>query len=150
VISDNPVRRLSAERLWNRIERRTRYVEPEQLPAWWQAVQSLEDKPQYPSREVHRDYLVLLLLTGLRRTEALCLRWENVNLKVGTLCAVDSKNRSDHVLPMERFCGTDAASPAHIGQRLGLRQSAHGQPNNRSASSGGQRCGEEWRALVAT
>src|SRR5437867_3681566 len=41
VIPDNPVRRLSAKRLWNRIERRTRYVEPEQLDDWWNAVQSL-------------------------------------------------------------------------------------------------------------
>ena len=103
VIPDNPVRRLSAKRLWNRIERRTRYLEPDQLAPWWQAVQSLENKPQYPSREAHRDYLLLLLLTGLRRTEALCLRWENVNLKLGTLCAVDTKNRSDHVLPMGRY-----------------------------------------------
>ncbi|HEY6288533.1 MAG TPA: tyrosine-type recombinase/integrase, partial [Nitrospiraceae bacterium] len=103
VIPDNPVRRLSAKRLWNRIERRTQYIEPEQLSPWWQAVQSLENKAQYPSREANRDYLVLLLLTGLRRTEALRLRWENVNLKVGTLCAVDTKNRSDHVLPMGRY-----------------------------------------------
>src|SRR6266581_7537263 len=103
VIPDNPVRRLSAKRLWNRIERRTRYIEPDQLAPWWQAVQSLKNKPQYPSREAHRDYLVLLLFTGLRRTEALRLRWENVNLKLGTLCAVDTKNRSDHVLPMGRY-----------------------------------------------
>jgi len=103
VIPDNPVRRLSAKRLWNRIERRTRYVEPEQLPDWWKAVQSLTNRPQYPSREVLRDYLLLLLFTGLRRNEALCLRWENVNLKRGTLCAVDTKNRLDHVLPMGRF-----------------------------------------------
>lgn len=52
---------------------------------------------------MHRDYLVLLLLTGLRRTEALRLRWENVDLKAGTLCAVDTKNRSDHMLPMGRY-----------------------------------------------
>ena len=103
VIPDNPVRRLSAKRLWNRIERRTRYIEPDQLAAWWQAVQSLKNKPQYRSREAHRDYLILLLLTGLRRTEALRLRWENINLKLGTLCAVDTKNRSDHVLPMGRY-----------------------------------------------
>jgi integrase len=103
VIPDNPVRRLSAKRLWNRIERRSRYLEPDQLAPWWRAVQSLKNKPQYPSREAHRDYLVLLLFTGLRRTEALRLRWENVNLKLGTLCAVDTKNRSDHVLPMGRY-----------------------------------------------
>src|SRR5262245_54753512 len=86
VIPDNPVRRLSVKRLWNRVERRTRYIEPEQLRDWWNAVQSLKNKPQYPSREVRRDYLQLLLLTGLRRNEALCLRWEHVNLTRGTWC----------------------------------------------------------------
>jgi integrase len=100
VIPDNPVRRLSAKRLWNRVERRTRYIEPEQLSRWWSAVNSLKNKPQYPSREVLRDYFIVLLLTGLRRNEALCLRWENVNLERGTLCAVETKNRSDHVVPM--------------------------------------------------
>ncbi len=149
VIPDNPVRRLSAKRLWNRIERRTRYIEPAQLPAWWQAVQGLKDKPQYPSREVHRDYLVLLLLTGLRRTEALCLRWENVNLEVGTLCAVDTKNRSDQVLPMGRYLWDDASSSCRIGQRVGLRQSINRGADNRPASAGGQRRGEECRALLA-
>jgi integrase len=103
LIPDNPVRRLSAKRLWNRVERRTRYVEPDQLAAWWTAVQSLKNEPQYPSREVLRDYLLLLLFTGLRRNEALCLRWENVNLQRGTLRVVDTKNRSDHVLPMGRY-----------------------------------------------
>ena len=103
VIPDNPVRRLSAKRLWKRVERRTRYIEPEQLRDWWSAVHSLKNKPQYPSREVLRDYLLLLLFTGLRRNEALCLRWENVNLDRGTLCALDTKNRSDHSLPMGRY-----------------------------------------------
>jgi len=103
IILDNRVRRLSAKRLWNRVERRTRYIEPEQPGDWWNTVLSLKDRPQYPSREVLRDYLMLLLLTGLRRNEALCLRWENVNLERGTLCTVDTKNRTDHVLPMGRY-----------------------------------------------
>jgi len=103
IIADNPVRRLSAKRLWNRIERRTRYIEPEQLGDWWQAVHSLKNKPQYPNRETLRDYLLVLIFTGLRRNEALGLRWENVNLRRGTLCATNTKNRSDHVLPMGRY-----------------------------------------------
>ena len=45
----------------------------------------------------------MLLLTGLRRNEALCLRWDNVNLDRGTLCVVETKNRSEHVLPMGRY-----------------------------------------------
>ena len=40
-----------------------------------------------------------LLFTGLRR-EALCLRSDNVDLKRGTLRVIDTKNGSDHLLPM--------------------------------------------------
>jgi integrase len=100
LIPDNPVRRLSAKRLWHRIARRTRFIEPDQLPAWWHAVHGLRNSPQHPTRETFRDYFVLLLLTGLRRSEGLCLRWENVDLRRGTLCAVDTKNWGDHLLPM--------------------------------------------------
>jgi len=46
---------------------------------------------------------LLLLFTGLRRNEALCLRWENVDLNHGTLCAVDTKNHANHLLPMGRY-----------------------------------------------
>lgn len=100
IILDNPVRRLSALKLWNRVDRRRRYLEPHQFPVWWNAVEALINEPQYRSREVLGDYLKVLLFTGLRRDEALRLRWENVDLKSGTLTVVDTKNRSDHLLPM--------------------------------------------------
>ncbi len=100
LISDNPVRRLSTKRLWNRIERRTRYIEPEQLGVWWETVNAMKNTPQHPCIEVLRDYLILLLLTGLRREEGLTLRWEHINLENGTLRVVETKNGSQHVLPM--------------------------------------------------
>ena len=131
VIPDNPVRRLSAKRLWNRIERRTRYIEPDQLGDWWDAVHSLENKPQYPSREVLRDYVLLLLFTGLRRNEALCLRWENVDLARGTLCAARHEEQvgsptSDGAPSLD----APARTPSTIRQRMGLRQSANRQSNH--------------------
>jgi integrase len=100
IVTDNPVRRLSAMKLWNRVERRKRYIAPHDLRAWWAAVHSLENVPQHQARETLRDYFVLLILTGLRREEALTLRWRNVDLKRGTVTAVDTKNRLDHTLPM--------------------------------------------------
>ena len=41
----------------------------------------MKNTPQHPCIEVLRDYLILLLLTGLRREEALTLRWEHINLE---------------------------------------------------------------------
>ena len=150
IIPDNPVRRLSAKRLWNRIERRTRYVEPEQLADWWNAVQSLKNKPQYPRREVLRDYLLLLLFTGLRRNEALCLRWEKVNLSRGTLCAVDTKESigsrpADGSPPL----GAHAQAASSNRQRLGVRKSAHGQANHGSPSSDCECRGQERRSVLS-
>ena len=67
----NPVRRL--KRQWFAVERRERMVRSDELPAFYRAVDGL------PSR-THRDYLLLLLFTGLRRNEAAALRWDEVDL----------------------------------------------------------------------
>lgn len=47
-----------------------------------------------------RDYLLLLLFTGLRREEAARLRWTDVDLKARTLTVPDSKNGSPHTIPL--------------------------------------------------
>ncbi len=107
VIVDNPVRRLSAKKLWNRVERRKNYIKPHQLKPWWDAVWSLRvDPTDLNSRnaETVRDYFLLLLFTGLRREEALNLRWDiNIDLDAKTLTAFDTKNRDDHTLPLSDF-----------------------------------------------
>lgn len=69
-LAPNPVRRL--KRQWFAVERRERLVRTDELPAFYAAVDGL------PSR-THRDYLLLLLATGLRRNEAAALRWEPVD-----------------------------------------------------------------------
>jgi integrase len=52
-----------------------------------------------------RDYLLLLLLTGLRRTEAIRLRWSNIDFEEQTLTipAEVSKNHREHRLPLSDF-----------------------------------------------
>jgi integrase len=68
----NPVRRL--RRAWFPVARRERYVTGEQLPAFYKAVVALPNP-------IARDYLLLLLFTGLRRNEAATLRWDDIDLK---------------------------------------------------------------------
>ena len=46
------------------------------------------------------DYFKFLLLTGMRRNEALELRWEDVNLDYGVVTVKDTKNGDDHALPL--------------------------------------------------
>ena len=50
-----------------------------------------------------RDYLQLVLLTGLRRSEVLGLRWEDVDLVGRTLTVKDTKNHRDHPLPLPDY-----------------------------------------------
>jgi integrase len=107
VIADNPVRRLSAKKIWNKVKLRSNYIQPHQLKAWWDAVWTLKNDSTRGStqdRESVRDYLLVLLFTGLRREEALSLTWDNnINFDSKTLKIFDTKNRSDHELPLSDF-----------------------------------------------
>jgi len=44
-----------------------------------------------------------VLFTGLRRTEASTLTWDNVDLKARTLTIPETKNHQVHVLPLSDF-----------------------------------------------
>lgn len=106
VIADNPVRRLSAKKIWNKVKLRSNYIQPHQLKAWWDAVWSLQNDAARGStqdRESVRDYLLVLLFTGLCREEALSLTWSNINFNSKILKIFDTKNRLDHDLPLSDF-----------------------------------------------
>lgn len=96
----NPVRRLSKQRAWYRDKRRRGHIQPHQMPAWFKAVRALQDEPAGSSAETVGDYLTLLILTGLRRSEAAELTWDRIDLKARTLTILDTKNYEDHVLPL--------------------------------------------------
>lgn len=50
-----------------------------------------------------RDYFVLMLVTGLRKTEAASLRWENINFKEKTFSIPDNKPGRFLTLPMNKL-----------------------------------------------
>lgn len=91
----NPVR---LKKVWFKIERRTRCVGPSELPRFYEGVVSL-------ANPVARDFLLLMLFTGLRRGEAASLRWEHVDFKgrVLRLPAASTKARRKLDLPMTDF-----------------------------------------------
>jgi integrase len=96
LIADNPVKRLSQTRAWYRVERRQTSIKQHELAAWYQGVMAL-------SNITLRDYLLLVLFTGLRRQEAATLKWEHIDFQAKTLTAVDTKNHQIHVLPLSDF-----------------------------------------------
>lgn len=92
----NPVRRLSQQKLWNKLPRRQTAIKAHELKPWTQAVLTLES-------HVFRDYFLLLLLTGLRKGEAESLRWENVDFNADTLLIQETKNHEPLMLPMTDY-----------------------------------------------
>lgn len=113
VLMDNPVRVLSEAGLWRGVAARTRVMNEAELATWLPAVMALGEtpkrakgegkkKPRLRNGEVFRDLLLFLALTGARKSEALGLRKADVDLRTGTLRFLDTKNRTDHLLPLAR------------------------------------------------
>lgn len=100
---DNPVTRISHTRAWFRVDRRRTVIRPHELPAWFKAVMNLKNETSQQKGETVRDYLILLLFTGLRREEAAQMKWEQVDLKARTLTITDTKNNEPHILPLPGY-----------------------------------------------
>lgn len=96
VLQINPVDRLSQNRAWYPIERRRTILKAHELKPWHEATLQL-------SQDVSRDYLHFLLFTGLRRTEAATLRWENISFEDNTFTIPDTKNNEPHTLPLSTY-----------------------------------------------
>ena len=103
IIHDNPVRRLTLTRAWYRLKRRTTVIRSHDLPAWYQSVANLKNDHTSKGRETFKDYLLFMLFTGLRRSEAAKLEWRFVDLEARTFRIIDTKNHEDHTLPMSDF-----------------------------------------------
>ncbi|MBL8499282.1 MAG: integrase family protein [Nitrosomonas sp.] len=103
ILHENPVIRLTQTRAWYRVERRQTVIKPHELKPWFEAIMNLKNDPISQNRETIRDYLLLVLFTGLRREEAASMTWDNVDLQAQTLKVTDTKNHSDHNLPLSDF-----------------------------------------------
>jgi integrase len=107
LLQENPVKALSAMRAWYRIDRRQGVLKSHELAPWWQATEELPN-------EAHRAYFKTLVLTGLRKEEALGLQWQDVDFNDKTLVVRNPKNHRDHCLPMGRHLTEMlAALPRH-------------------------------------
>jgi integrase len=99
----NPVNRITQLRAWYRVNRRTTLIKHYDLAAWYQAVINLSNDPIAPNRETIRDYLLFVILTGLRRREAAALTWNRVDFKDRSFTIIETKNHTDHTLPLTDF-----------------------------------------------
>jgi integrase len=90
VIHRNPVDgvREVRERDWAKKKRRTTFIKPEDLPIWFKAVNAYENPKG-------RDYMLLLLYTGLRRNEAARLKWSDIDFKRKSFTFTPEKKRGE-------------------------------------------------------
>ena len=102
-IQVNPVTVLSQMKLWYKVKRRQSVIKQSELNYWFNAVMNLQNNTSSSKAEVARDYFLFLLFTGLRRTEAATMRWEHIDLTGRTFKILDTKNGSDHELPLSDF-----------------------------------------------
>ncbi|OXI91590.1 hypothetical protein CFB40_02445 [Burkholderia sp. AU31652] len=93
VTIESPFVRLGAAGLLpGRPEARVRKLTEGDLPLWHKAVATL------PERQ--RDYLRLMLLTGLRKNEGTGIKRQDVDLVAGVLNIPETKGRKPHTLPI--------------------------------------------------
>lgn len=75
---------------------RDKFVKPNELPLLLEAIQAYPDP-------VLSGFFEFLIYTGLRKGEALRLRWDDVDLAAKTIRVVDTKNHQPHTLPMNNL-----------------------------------------------
>jgi hypothetical protein len=73
IVTGNPAAVLSQRRIWHEDKTRREVIELAALKPWWKAVKTLSTEATTDNADSVRDWLVFLLLTGLRRNEAATL-----------------------------------------------------------------------------
>jgi integrase len=86
------VRLAAAGLLPERTQPRARVLQESELPQWREAVDKLGER--------QRDYLYLVLYTGLRKNEARALRRMDIDLTGGVLRVPETKTGRPHTLPI--------------------------------------------------
>ena len=105
LITQNPCDVLKQKKVDMRVKPRSTYLEKEDLRAVVEEISHVQH-PDYDEQKVRltsvtiADYLMLLIFTGLRRNEAASLEWSDVELGKRRFTVRDTKNHTDHRVPM--------------------------------------------------
>ncbi|MBY0354195.1 MAG: integrase family protein [Rickettsiales bacterium] len=92
----NPVYVLSQKKLWCKEPPSTRHLEtPDEFKRWHQAVLKQNNKNIAA-------YLTFVLLNGLRKSEAMKLKWSDVNFESKTFVIKETKNGKSLELPISK------------------------------------------------
>lgn len=98
LLQSNPVTVLRQMKAWHRLPDRQGVIPDHKLAPWYKAVCAL-------GNPIARDYFLVLLFTGLRRNEAACLEWRDIDLDAKTMTIRSEINKSarEYRLPLSDF-----------------------------------------------
>ena len=142
-LPDNPVTDgLRKKQKWAEPVRRKSVIDNSDLPAWYSAVNQLQNP-------IIRDYLLLLLFTGLRKNEGLTLKWSDVKMPNLSFTIPVTKNKKPHTLPMS------TAIKEIFDRRLAMRENefvfpGHKTPKNSDSGSHLVEPGRAVDAIIAS
>ena len=78
-------------------------IKAHELAAWYQGVTRISEDREEENASMWQDYFLLILFTGLRRSEAGKLTTANLDFKAKTFTIYDTKKHEEHTLPMSDF-----------------------------------------------
>lgn len=122
----NPCRVLGRQKMWRGVVRKQSVIPPDRLPEWWSTASNLAENDRAVA-----DLFRFLLLTGLRKSEALNLKWRDVDIKRRTITIHETKNKRVHNLPIADHV-LELLTERHLdrGQRDYVFESNRGRVSN--------------------
>ena len=103
LIADNPANVIKQKGVSRTIPKREDYLSEDQihrLMHFHMTERTFAEQYRKGVTDQGINYVILLLFSGMRRSEALRLRWEDVDYERRLFVARDTKNGSDHYIPM--------------------------------------------------
>lgn len=141
-----PAARLRGQ--WFRQRRRVRHIAADDLLAFYRAVNAQDGEGEYRLGWSWRDFILMILFSGLRRNEAAGLRWADVDLAEGVIRLPAQRTKSGRPLdlPMSDFLSDLLTARRARGvEGPFVFPAARGDGHVRNPSSAfasvGQRCG---------
>ncbi|MEP5378886.1 MAG: tyrosine-type recombinase/integrase, partial [Hyphomicrobiales bacterium] len=106
LVANNPCDVLKQKRVNRSIKKREDYLEDDDIQRMFHFFLSVFEHEQAPKTGITRqgiNYILLLLSTGLRKSEALGIRWNDVDSGRRALVVRDTKNGTDHWVPISKL-----------------------------------------------
>jgi integrase len=106
LLTENPVDVLKEKKIDRRVRPRERYLKDTEIDRLMHF--DFVERNHYPNpthgvTDQGMNYVMLLLFTGMRKSEVANLKWEDVDFEKKTLVARNTKNNTDHYVPMSKM-----------------------------------------------